>query len=1828
MLWRFIVFIFTLQISFISANTDIEQTKPRDQSQRLLSTLEGMPSTIVNSVNIVTGEYNVSCIDAVLPGAHPLTMERVYSSHKDEMISVFARSQENITNGWHLNHEQSLFIDIADSKFYGLTRQGYGLELLFEKPCSFNGLEGAASISEKVIKKGLTNTGAGELSGRTNVKNQRIFKDPKDPKRYKMKLGSGNEKTYRTTRSKDAPQENELVSWEFPLYKEHWPNGSLVRYAYDSAARILAIHAIGGSTKELSSFHFSYPEKKKFKNEPCIELKTSDGRSIKYEFKRHSEKYYLSKVNPLHSPEEKYSYDFIGGEFPYLLVKREVGTGFQLIDYYSQKHEYMAGRVSQLKAPVGTDATPILTNRFNYLLNISTKGHHPGNYTLLNGTTEVYDAYGSKTCYDYDKNSRITSIRRFSGPTLYNQENFYWGSGPNESHLIAKTFSSNGTVHFCRVFHYDASGNVIEEQLWGNLTGKNKAPLVITGGGLPIPNGCEIDIKKFVYSQDGLNLVLKEIEYRKTTSFSYVPNTDLLASSFVESNGAIKERKFCEYDSNGILVKQISDDGCTNDKNNLSGVTLRHIVRITPRKNIPIGLPEHVEEYCLDLKTGQEILVCKLVNQHSIEGNLLSQKHVDSTGKERFTLRWEYDRFGHVVKEVNALGQATLRQYDQNGNLTLEQGPRQDYHKELAYDFSNRLIKEKIVCKNGLQYVNGYRYDYMSRKTAFTDMYGNETRYIYDSFSRNIETHSPLTYDSNGNAIQHVIKTLYNELSQPIVSVDPNGNHTTFTYNLRGQPVTIQHPDGTWEKNEYSIDGLLISSEAKNGTKTLFTYDYKGRPIKKDQYTSTGQLLTTTSATFNAHNILSETDAMGHMTQYMYDLQGRLHKKIQGDRVTELSYDTLGRECKCANYSLSDPNDYSAVAKEYDLLNQIIAEQTEDKQGTVLVRTEFGYDADGNRTLVRKHTKTGIAETITTYNPLKQVESLTDAEGAITRTVYKLDFKNKQNQIVACTETTDPLGNIACIISDSTGKQQQIVRKNPLGHILQKRELFYDGCGNRTKAIDHLYHGNVLSGTIVSLWQYDSCHRPITHIEAAKAPEQRQTSLQYNQTGQRCALIKPSGIKVEYVYDALDRLVELKSSDKTVYYSFTYDLNNNPIKITDKSGKVTQRAYDQFGSILSEKLASDITLSYTYDSLGRPLAITLPDKTGFTYSYQSSLLREVCRTDQDKKIKYAHRYVEYDHSGTLLESQFGKIKTNFCYDKLSRCTQISHLNYSEKVTYDKAGNLTATTSQDIFGSTSSQYTYDQLYQLQKEQGTFTHTYEHDSCYNRLHKNGSKHNSNALHQLLTDSKSKYEYDLDGNLISKTDGNVTTKYSYDALNRLTNVSQGSDLTEYTYDSFHRRLGKRHNQIQTYYIYQGQDEIGECREDGKITHLRILGAGKGAEIGAAVAIEINNTCYTPIHDHSGSIVALLNSTTEKIAAAYRYSAFGETQTLVDEVANPWRFASKRYDEETGFIYFGRRYYNAEIGRWTTVDPIGDLDCINLYAYVQNSPLTHFDLYGLRSEKDRDAVTNRQSNGTWASRAWNMGKSAWKATGRAVAGFGKHAISVPIFRDTFEIIGSAMAGELDDYVPFYKQEHSHWGWYGEGGDPEDIILIANGILTSKDELLNRVREMSEALGCRIYYFYNASHGFASDIADCILQRYDFPTHSAEVFSQCLQSLYESVGPNGNVTVQTFSKSGETLNYLLRHNCLSRDQIERMNLVTYGCPCIIKDYGFKSFSQHYDVNDGIGWLDPIKFYSARKGNNCNVSFSDSHGPKFINHKYNEAYGDLALEHGAISRRR
>jgi RHS repeat-associated protein len=322
-----------------------------------------------------------------------------------------------------------------------------------------------------------------------------------------------------------------------------------------------------------------------------------------------------------------------------------------------------------------------------------------------------------------------------------------------------------------------------------------------------------------------------------------------------------------------------------------------------------------------------------------------------------------------------------------------------------------------------------------------------------------------------------------------------------------------------------------------------------------------------------------------------------------------------------------------------------------------------------------------------------------------------------------------------------------------------------------------------------------------------------------------------------------------------------------------------------------------------------------------------------------------------------------KRETLFQYDSFKReISQKSPFYEHQESTFDVAGRLVNRKFKDEKGSQENQFTYDFLHHLTSEKGDTNHTYTCDSLHNRLSKNDVSYQSNGLHQLIHQGNCDYQYDQNGNLIVKQEAEEKTSYTYDAFNRLTQVCVKDQIIHYKYDAFHRRIAKILPDQIIRYLYAGQDEIGSVNEKGEIQELRILGLGKGAEIGASVALEFNHQVYIPTHDFSGNIVHL--STLEgKSLETYRYTSFGECQIfakgkelVASSVANPWRFCSKRLDPETGLLFFGRRFYDPTTARWITTDPSGFVDGPNLYAYLHHHPLHKYDLYGLQEENAQE--------------------------------------------------------------------------------------------------------------------------------------------------------------------------------------------------------------------------------------------------------------------------------
>jgi len=120
--------------------------------------------------------------------------------------------------------------------------------------------------------------------------------------------------------------------------------------------------------------------------------------------------------------------------------------------------------------------------------------------------------------------------------------------------------------------------------------------------------------------------------------------------------------------------------------------------------------------------------------------------------------------------------------------------------------------------------------------------------------------------------------------------------------------------------------------------------------------------------------------------------------------------------------------------------------------------------------------------------------------------------------------------------------------------------------------------------------------------------------------------------------------------------------------------------------------------------------------------------------------------------------------------------------------------------------------------------------------------------------------------------------------------------------------------------------------------------------------VCAQAQTETVTYYHTDAIGSVRMVTDAAGQILARYDYQPFG---LLLDQNPSPppeqRQFAGKERDAETGFDYFGARSYQGFTGRFTTVDPVLEIEQAlvvpqrwNRYTYVSNNPLRKVDPNG----------------------------------------------------------------------------------------------------------------------------------------------------------------------------------------------------------------------------------------------------------------------------------------
>ena len=79
-----------------------------------------------------------------------------------------------------------------------------------------------------------------------------------------------------------------------------------------------------------------------------------------------------------------------------------------------------------------------------------------------------------------------------------------------------------------------------------------------------------------------------------------------------------------------------------------------------------------------------------------------------------------------------------------------------------------------------------------------------------------------------------------------------------------------------------------------------------------------------------------------------------------------------------------------------------------------------------------------------------------------------------------------------------------------------------------------------------------------------------------------------------------------------------------------------------------------------------------------------------------------------------------------------------------------------------------------------------------------------------------------------------------------------------------------------------------------------------------------------------------------TGSVAQTYDYDSFGNEASSAGSLTNPFQYTAREFDAETSLYYDRARYYDSQIGRFLSEDPIGfEGGDNNVYRYSFNDPV-----------------------------------------------------------------------------------------------------------------------------------------------------------------------------------------------------------------------------------------------------------------------------------------------
>ena len=452
----------------------------------------------------------------------------------------------------------------------------------------------------------------------------------------------------------------------------------------------------------------------------------------------------------------------------------------------------------------------------------------------------------------------------------------------------------------------------------------------------------------------------------------------------------------------------------------------------------------------------------------------------------------------------------------------------------------------------------------------------------------------------------------------------------------------------------------------------------------------------------------------------------------------------------------------------------------------------------------------------------------------------------------------------------------------------------YDAVGNRTKRTDYIgrqtsYEYDVLNRLKkINYLQSLNGNPPLTPIQTAN-----------------------------YNYDDLSRLTSAVNEAGTV--SFTYDNRNRMKTTTDVFNHLVEYNYDANSNRTQLKLDGTVHTNYAYDVANRLTTLTDEASQNFTFGYDianrlisKTLPNTITTTYNYDGMSRLTRLKHQSATTTLTDNQFA-------YNPANQINQIAELTQTKTFGYDNIDRLTSMNN----GIANENYAFDGVGNRTSSQRSNTYGYQ------------------PFNKLTSTQTATYTYNANGNMLSKSDTTGFWIYSWDYDNRMVSARKQNKVVRYQYDALGRRVSRHGKGVgaTAKYTYDGLDIILDDGSEGIVKYQNGLG------IDNKLKMNVNGNAKYFLQDHLGSTVGLADSS-GNITSSASYDSFGNTTT---NLSTRYQYTGREKDEFTGLHYYRARWYDANLGRFISEDPIGFAGGdVNLFAYVGNNPLNYKDPSG----------------------------------------------------------------------------------------------------------------------------------------------------------------------------------------------------------------------------------------------------------------------------------------